>query len=1455
MKLKSTLVLLVLVVVVGGLVLFRPGPPEAVGPPETALFRFTPEQITAVKAVYGTSSFAASRNESGDWTIEQPSKWPARTVAMRPVLKAVADLHHRFAPIPARDPDFDWAKYGLKSPKATITVTAGDKTHTVVVGSVHGARFNRKAYVRVNDEPKVLEVAAAIYDRFTQGVDRLRERSLFSSEEYKENKWDDGKKRRVKADEITVSGKDGSFSLKREGETWRVTAPLQDRPDPDKLKKLLAAIPMLWAEDFIDDAPKELKQYGLDKPERQVTVVAGKRKVVLQIGKFHQTKTYTIKKPKPPQRGRPPMGPQETVEEVKEDFHYARLAHYPCVFEVKAVKFDELFIKPEDIRDKKVVRFDTYDAKHVELAYGDLHIELKKKDWDWHMVKPAETKAEHNTVSTLLDKTTGLEGKEFVYSDDLKKYGLDKPAGKLVVTTEKEEEQEGTEEKKKVKATYTVLVGRRLPKSKVVYVKQADDKRIAAVDPEYLDVLEKGQLDYRSKQVLTFTKDDVLTLEVKTSTDHFVVRKDGDKYAFLQPGTGAADKDKVNPILDELDSLSAEEFIADKASDADLEKYGLKAKPYVRAVVTLKPEEKKEEDKDKKKDEKEAKKDEKKAKKKQRVYVLLVGKPTESDKEKRYARMEKERVVFTLGKTPVEKLETGTLDILPKKLWEFARADVQYIDVARGQKRLRLERNGDVWRLAQPVRIDAGTSEVDKLLDKVVDLACDRYIELRAGDLNQYGLAKPHTTLTIGVQDGASGKKDEEKDKGKDKEKKKEEKKPGFKTYVLKIGSPESKGKKSRYAMRSGAGASEAVCVLDESLIDRLAEGHLAYLDRQLIKAEKDEIARFQSTRAGLTFDLAKKDGTWGVASPVQIKPEESALDDLLFFLTDVKAERFEALGKVSLAKYGLDKPYLTATVTTEKTVELPAATQPAATQPAADKKAKGEKGEGTQAAAAPASQPAATKPTKKVVRKTITVAVGKPCASDPKQRYAMVRGQKGVVVLGADTLEKLAWTHLDLLDKKIVEIPTDKVVRFETARAGMALKVEKSDDTWQITSPVKAKGDSETVDSLLSAVNPLRAERFAAYQTKDFKRYGLDKPYVTVRFVLKKDGDDDKKKGAKTETKVILVGSEAAKGKPERYARVQGQGNVFVLAKDVVEKLTGTALYFRDRQVLDLVKSDVDRVLVARAKSRTPAAFGKKGDDWKLLAPVNADAESSDLDALVGDLVSLKAKKYVAERVKDLKTYGLAPKPFATVTLQMKPAEATGKPAKSRPAPKRHVLLVGSPAGKDTKDRYATLQGSGLVFVLSEFTVESLTKEYRKRDVLGSLDASNIKELVLTRGKTTFHLKKSGDLWNLEGDSGASVDKAKVQETLDVLAGLKTTGFVRDTSDELALFGLKGPDLAIVAKTDSDEKTLHLGRTMGPDHKQRYALVPDKDTPGVFLVGEEDQKKLFRNKGDFLTK
>src|SRR6185436_12521767 len=105
-------------------------------------------------------------------------------------------------------------------------------------------------------------------------------------------------------------------------------------------------------------------------------------------------------------------------------------------------------------------------------------------------------------------------------------------------------------------------------------------------------------------------------------------------------------------------------------------------------------------------------------------------------------------------------------------------------------------------------------------------------------------------------------------------------------------------------------------------------------------------------------------------------------------------------------------------------------------------------------------------------------------------------------VFLVADYLEgSLNKTTYDLRDKSIVKLERDKVDSLELNAGGKPLQFTKSGSDWSVAKPIAARADFSAVDGLVGRVETAQMKSIVTEDPKpeDLKKYGLDKPAVTV--------------------------------------------------------------------------------------------------------------------------------------------------------------------------------------------------------------------------------------------------------------------------------------------------------------------------------------------------------------------
>src|SRR5262249_48753226 len=151
-------------------------------------------------------------------------------------------------------------------------------------------------------------------------------------------------------------------------------------------------------------------------------------------------------------------------------YHYAKLAENDQVFEVRDTSLRPLAVDVNSLRDPRLARFDSNDARRLEIRVGKQEIVLKKEKEDWVLVKPARHETDFGKVTELLDKLANLEVKdrEIIDPDPQKAatapktFGLDRPAGTVTVTVEEKagEKDKGAKKKPGKQKEITFVLGK-----------------------------------------------------------------------------------------------------------------------------------------------------------------------------------------------------------------------------------------------------------------------------------------------------------------------------------------------------------------------------------------------------------------------------------------------------------------------------------------------------------------------------------------------------------------------------------------------------------------------------------------------------------------------------------------------------------------------------------------------------------------------------------------------------------------------------------------------------------------------------------------------------------------------------------------------------------------------------------------------------------------------------------
>ncbi len=301
-----------------------------------------------------------------------------------------------------------------------------------------------------------------------------------------------------------------TMALKKENGKWQMTAPKAMTADQDAVGSMASTLGSLSADKVVEEKAADLKPYGLETPTLDIQVMR----------KDGKTDHLLIGDDTPTGSGA-----------------YAKLANDARVVTVSAATKTSLDKRPDDLRDKRLMTFDSDKLSRVDLAGKGAAVEFGKNGQnEWQIVKPRPLRADGSAVDGLISKLKDAK-MDLTEEDAAKKFAA---ATKVALATVTD-----------AGGTQTLEVRR--DKDKNVYAKSSAVDGVYKTSADVADALDKGVDDFRNKKVFDFGFSDPTKVELKGAS----YTKTGDKW---MSGAKALDNGSVQTLIDKLRDLTAIKF-------------------------------------------------------------------------------------------------------------------------------------------------------------------------------------------------------------------------------------------------------------------------------------------------------------------------------------------------------------------------------------------------------------------------------------------------------------------------------------------------------------------------------------------------------------------------------------------------------------------------------------------------------------------------------------------------------------------------------------------------------------------------------------------------------------------------------------------------------------------------------------------------------------------------------
>jgi len=514
------------------------------------------------------------------------------------------------------------------------------------------------------------------------------------------------------------------------------------------------------------------------------------------------------------------------------------------------------------------------------------------------------------------------------------------------------------------------------------------------------------------------------------------------------------------------------------------------------------------------------------------------------------------------------------------------------------------------------------------------------------------------------------------------------------------------------------------------------------------IPAEQKQIAEKERAGKIILFDtgrveefiLEKKDNAlhlkrnslkdWDLLKPVQAKADGDTVSSFLSFLQSARFSRVVEDSVKDLSVYGLQEPAM------KITLQL--------------------KGKG---------------------KKILLIGDDHPMN---KHLYVKREEENKVLLAGANrnVFDK---SLFDFRDKGLLRFKGEEVRGIKFHSDGKSFALNKQDERWEIVDGKRTKADGDEINRFLRLVRKFKVKKFLHENPDALAPYGLDTPLARLTLETGKEG------GSLT----LLVGNELEN--QGYYGKVKSADNVVLFGFQLVRTLSKKPVDFMPKTLLEFRQENVSQIHLKTGDEKILLARNEKGG-WKIIKPIQADADLSTVNSLLFDLKAARVKEFISTSKNKPELFGLdSLKKVLTVDFKDETSWA---------------LELGHQT-RDGENYFGRRAGEASIFTLSSDTTGNLFRSLHdlKNKKLLNFKKDAVQKISLEYPDKTFVLEKSDENWSLTKPEKIKTIQGFIgKDILWSLNGLEYESIVEPAIADKDS-GLSQPTVAVTVWTGKDLK------------------------------------------------
>jgi Domain of unknown function (DUF4340) len=324
---------------------------------------------------------------------------------------------------------------------------------------------------------------------------------------------------------------------------------------------------------------------------------------------------------------------------------------------------------------------------------------------------------------------------------------------------------------------------------------------------------------------------------------------------------------------------------------------------------------------------------------------------------------------------------------------------------------------------------------------------------------------------------------------------------------------------------------------------------------------------------------------TWSILKPIKTDGDQSAVDGLTESIANAQLTRTIEEKPDSLKPFGLDKPAVTLTVTTDNKGVLPA----------------------------------------------LLVGRISPVSNSV---YVKLADKPAVLMTTGDFVGAVTKKVNDLRSHELMTFNMDDADQI-VLRSGVnkPIEIDRQGGQWRIVAPAHYTADSDTVAQILTALVDARIADFVTDTPTDLGQYGLKSPQIEVSVFTGKD---------KTQHALLFGLEQPQASKKAVYVKRGGDDSVYTVEDALLTKVNLGLFDLRDKTVMGFDPLKIGRLEIENHGKQYTLSHDAAGK-WQVTeggksSPANGQAVQTFLD----ELANLKGDKIVQDPMTDPRRFAM---------------------------------------------------------------------------------------------------------------------------------------------------------------------------------------------------------------------